>query len=61
MRYINIRGQTWNQHAEQLRSAAEAPIQLSDEGSLASNKYTRPRRNIKELERLTYDQLGNPN
>ena len=58
---VGVRGQIWNRHAEQLRPATEAPREPSGEGSSAeSNPHTRPRRNIKEPDRLTYDQLGKP-
>ena len=51
---VNVKGQTWNRHAEQLRPAADAPIQQSNEESSELNEYTRPRRNIKEPKRLAY-------
>ena len=58
---VNVRGQTWNRHAEQLPPAEEAITEQAERRSSEPEQHARPKRNIKEPERLTYEQLGNPN
>ena len=60
---VDVGEQSWHRHAEQLRPA-DIPEQ-SDGGrnyepNQDANQDTRPKRNIKVPERLTYEQLGKP-
>ena len=58
---MNVRGQTWSRHAEQLRPAEETVTEQAERRSAETEQHARPKRNIKEPERLTYEQLGKPN
>ena len=51
---VNVRGKIWNRHAEQLRPAAEAVTEQAEGRSSEPEQHPRPKRNVKEPERLTY-------
>ena len=59
---VDVGGDVWNRHAEQLCPAAtaESPPETRTEVEVEPQRSPRPKRNVRKLERLTYEQPGEP-